>query len=98
MAYNSIDELEQNIEGLQAQIDRRDQVLKLQNSPLFRKVILDAFCTVECAKYAQESADVSLSLEGRQDALGYAQAAGFLRRWMSMVVTQGNQAEKDIES
>jgi|SRR5690606_30251700 len=93
--------LEKQLEDSKEAIARRDLALKLYKNPEFKKLILDEFCTTECARYAQSSADPALGDRERADALGIAQASGHLRRYLSVVVTMGNQAERlmpDLES
>lgn len=93
--------LEKQLEDSKEAIVRRELALKLYKNPEFKKLVLDEFCTTECARYAQLSADPSLGPTERADALAMAQAAGHLRRFLSVVVTMGNQAERllpDLES
>jgi hypothetical protein len=79
-------------EGKLAQ-ERRALALKLHANPDFKKLILEEFCVTECARYAQLSGDPSLDKTQQADALALAQAAGHLRRFLSVVVTLGNNAE-----
>lgn len=93
--------LEKQLEDSKEAIVRRDLALKLYKNPEFKKLVIDEFCTTECARYAQLSADPSLGDRERADALAMSQAAGHLRRFLSVVVTMGNQAERllpDLES
>ena len=50
----------------------------------------------ECARYAQVSGDPNVDATGRADALAIAQAAGHLKRYLSVVVQMGNHAENEI--
>lgn len=79
--------------GIEAKA-QREIALKLYHNPEFKKLILQEFCTNECARYVQASADPALTAEQRADALNMAQAAGHLRRFLSVIVTKGNQAER----
>lgn len=93
--------LEKQLEDSKEAIARRELALKLYKNPEFKKLVLDEFCVSECARYAQLSADPSLGPTERADALAMAQAAGHLRRFLSVVVTMGNQAERmlpDLEN
>ena len=91
-----INELEQHVEQLQTLVEKRDLAIKLEKNREFKKLILDEFCVNECARYAQASADPSLKADERADALALAQASGHLRRYLSVVVQMGNQAESEI--
>lgn len=86
--------LEKQLEDGKEFITRRDRALKLYNNPEFKKLILDEFCGTECARYAQSSADPALNDRQRADALAIAQAAGHLRRFLSVTIQMGNQAER----
>lgn len=87
-------ELERQKEQIEKEIKEREMALKLYTNPEFKKLILETFCITECARYAQESSDPALSPEERADALAMAQAAGHLRRFLSVKVSMGNRAER----
>lgn len=92
--------LEKQLEDGKKSIEKRDLALKLYNNREFKQLILQDFCVEECARYAQMSADPALAANERADALAIAQAAGHLRRFLSVVVQMGNNAERqapDIE-
>jgi hypothetical protein len=77
-------------------IDRRQMALRLYNHHDFRKLILEGFCVEECARYARESGNPQFTPEQRADALAMAQAAGHLRRYLSLMVQQGEHAERTL--
>lgn len=89
--------LEKQLEEAKVFITRRDLAVKLYNNPEFKKLIIDEFCGSECARYAQTSADPALDDRQRADALAIAQAAGHLRRYLSVIVTMGNQSEEMLD-
>jgi hypothetical protein len=91
-----IQQLEGQLSQAKKIVAQRDMALKLSNNREFRALILDEFCTQECARYAQASGDPALSSENRADALAMSQAAGHIRRWLSVKVQMGNSAERDI--
>lgn len=86
--------LEKQREDAKELLARRELALKLSHNPEFKKLILQEFCINECARYAQSSGDPALNAEQRADALALAQSAGHLRRWLSVIVTMGNNAER----
>lgn len=90
--------LEKQLADAKVSIERRATALKLYNNPEFKSLILEDFCTKECARYAQLSAAPELAPNERADALGLAQAAGHLKRFLSVIVSMGNQAEGQIEN
>ena len=89
--------LEKQLKEAKVFINRRDLAVKLYNNPEFKKLIIDEFCGSECARYAQTSADPALDDRQRADALAIAQAAGHLRRYLSVIVTMGNQSEEMLD-
>jgi hypothetical protein len=93
---SEVSQLERQREGSLALIAERDLALKLSDNPDFKKLILEEFCVRECARYAQSSGDPALTAEQRADALALSQAAGHLRRWLSVKVRMGNQAEGQL--
>jgi hypothetical protein len=89
-------DLERQLAENQQIVKLRDAALKLGNNPEFKSLILERFCVQECARYAHSSADPALTAEQRADALNMAQAAGHLRRFLSITVQMGNHAERNI--
>jgi hypothetical protein len=93
--------LERQLEDSKKLIHLRDQAIKLYDNPEFKSLIVKGFCTEDCARFAQESGDPTLSAEQRADALGMAQASGHLRRFLSTTVVMGNTAanqKEDLEA
>lgn len=97
-------EVEQEVEGLrnyQADqkilVDARDRAIALSTNPDFKKLILDGFCTTECARYVQESCDPMLAPHMREDALSLAQASGHLKRFLSLTIQIGNTAANNVQ-
>ena len=88
--------LEKQLQTAKQLAARREMALKLGDNREFKQLILKDFCVEECARYAQSSADPALTIEQRQDALALAQAAGHLRRYLSVVVQMGNTANNEI--
>lgn len=82
--------LEHQITGAKQVIAHSEEVSQLVQNPLFRKVILEQFCTRDCARYVQESGDPLLPEANRADALALAQAAGHLRRWLDLAIRMGD--------
>lgn len=94
----SVFALEQQLNKGKQSVELRNLALKLSDVPEFKKLILEEFCVKECARYAQLSADPSLGAAERADALALAQAAGHLKRYLSVVVRMGDVAESDQEN
>lgn len=63
---------------------RAEAVDRLFRNKDFKKIILQDFCTTDCARYVCESADPLLKPEQRADALAMAQASGHLKRYLDL--------------
>ena len=87
---------EQQLAEAKVEVANAKELERLLNTPVFKKVILERFCVTECARYAQMSADPSLTAEQRADALGIAQAAGHLRRWIGVVLRMADTHSASI--
>jgi TolA-binding protein len=92
-----IDQLERQLSDTKQVVERMNMAQKLFTNREFKKLILEEFCVQESARYAHTSADPSLSPENRADALALAQAAGHLKRWLSVQCRMGEVAARDIE-
>lgn len=88
--------LEYQLEQAKRMVERRNKVQKLTKNREFKDVILDYYMVEECARYVHTSADPALKPENRADALGMAQAAGHLKRFLNVVEQMGNHAESQI--
>ena len=93
---NEIAGLEQQLAKAKHAKETNDELQKLMKNPLFRKVVLEGFCTKECARYVRESVDPALTPEQRADALGFAQAAGYLLNWFAVSEQLSGIAANDI--
>lgn len=93
----SVIALEQQLNKTKQSVELRNLALKLSENPEFKKIILEEFCVKECARYAQLSADPTLSVEDRANSLALAQAAGHLKRYLSVLVRMGDVAESDLK-
>ena len=98
-------EVEQTVEELRKYqadqkvlVEARDQAIALSTNPAFKKLILDGFCTTECARYVQESCDPMLAPHMREDALNMAQASGHLKRFLSLTIQIGNTAANNVQN
>ncbi len=92
----TLSQLEKQLNNAKELIAKRELALKLHNNPDFKELILQDFCVTECARYAQASADPALTENQRADSLAIAQAAGHLRRFLSVLIQQADVAERSI--
>ena len=93
---------EQILAGLEHQkaageplIELKRKALRLAENTDFREIILDNFCVKDCARFAQESGDPTLSVQERADAMAMAQASGHLRRYLRVILQQAEQFENN---
>jgi len=93
---SQVSELEQQKKDYTELLEKRKMALRLSNNRDFKKLILEEFCVAECARYAQNSANPQFSAEERADCLAISQAAGHLRRYLSVVTQMGAHAERDM--
>lgn len=91
-----IEQLEMQKVELQKQAELGDMAVKLNGNHEFRKLILEHFCVTKCSEFAQISADPVLDATGRADAIAMAQAAGHLKRFLSVTTRMANTADDTI--
>lgn len=98
MSEVTVQQLESQREGMKQAIEMRQAVQRLTQNADFRKVINEHFMEKECARYVHASADPALSERNQKDALSVAQAAGHLKRYLSVLIQMGNAAENELDS
>lgn len=94
---NAVAGLEKQLTDSKSLMEVRDLAIKLSSNREFRKLILDGFCGTEAARLVHQSADPALDELQRSDALNMAQAGGHLRRYLSMAIKMGDNAEASIK-
>ena len=77
-------------------VDQCNDIAKLVESRLFRKVILEGFCRDEVIRYVGLSADPALNQNQRDDALRMAHAGGLLKRWIQIAAQQRETSLQSI--
>ncbi len=92
-----IQDAERQIAGMKAAIEMKEAVNRLAANPDFKKLINEGFLTEECARFTHLSTDPALSPDDRANALGQAQAAGHLKRYLSITYQMGAAAENSIK-
>lgn len=94
----TIEQLELQLESSKEQVELRNAAQRLWENRDFKKVILEGFMLHECARYAQQAGNPAMSREDRDDALQLALAAGHLKRFLSVTIQMGNNAESQIKA
>lgn len=93
---SEVDELNKEREQLNKLIRLKDLVLKLEDNPEFKEIILDGFCLKDCANYLRNSTNTCLSDKSRENALEMARASGFLLNYLEVIKMQGTSAENQL--
>lgn len=93
---SDIQDLEREIVAAKELIGRRNMAHKLSENHEFRVLFHEGFFVEEAARLVQLSADPSLSIEQRADALSMAQATGHTKRYLSMMFQMGAVAEREL--
>lgn len=94
----SISGLEKQLQDAKAQMKMRDKALKLSKNAEFRELILEEYIVQEAARLVALSADPIMDKNHREDCLNMAQAAGHLKRYLNIIVVQGDNAEGTLEA
>lgn len=92
-----VQQLKDSIEYNQKLVDRYEKLVKLQDNPLFKELIMDGFCKDCIAEYLSVSVNGRLPQGARENAEGVAKAGAYLNNWFQIVEQQGLQAQSDIE-
>lgn len=92
----TIEQLELQLVNSKEQVELRNAAQRLWENRDFKKVIVDSFMLKEAALYAQNSGNPALGPVERADCLAIAQASGHLKRFLSVVIQMGNNAEASI--
>lgn len=93
---SEIIKLEREIEETILAKAKKDRMERLLLNADFRELILKDFCTDECVRYVGMSISDKIDEDGRRDALGHAQAAGYLKNWIQVQCQIGNIGESKI--
>lgn len=95
---SDVKDLEEQLANAKLLSSKRQKLLKLLDNPEFKELIIKDFSTEECARYAQVSGDtLTQTPEEIAHAIGMAQSAGYLKRWIAVILQQGYVAERDME-
>ena len=93
---SEVNQLQKQLDDYKKLSERRKQALRLSENKDFKKLVLEGFCVTDAASYVSASADPQLTPAQRQDALNIAQAAGHLKRFLSIQMQMGAHAEREI--
>lgn len=88
--------IQKKIEELKQQVAMKNRIATLCENPDFKSLIIDYFCTTECARYVGVSTDPHIKADQREDALRTAQSAGIFKRWLNVTIKLGEQAEQSL--
>jgi len=89
-------QLEQHLSTAKFLIERRDAALRLAKNKDFKRLVVDEYFTDEAARLIIASGDPNLDQKQRDDFVAMGQAIGHFKRYLSFIVTEANNAERDI--
>jgi len=92
----TIEQLELQLVSSKEQVELRNAAQRLWANRDFKKVILESFMRDECARYAQQAGNPGIPHTEREDAMAMAMASGHLKRFLSVIIQMGNNAEAQI--
>ena len=91
------EQIELDIKNAQAAVDLRDLVLKLNRNPAFRKVVNENYFEKEAARLALLLTDPAIIMNDQATMVHNDIAGvGAFKRYLSILVQMGNQAEDAI--
>lgn len=96
MSNSDILEVEHQVAGLKELVLKCEMALRLAENADFRTLFIDGFCKDEAARLVIMSTDPNLKEEIRQSCLAEAQAAGYVKRYLSYIVQAGHTARNGI--
>jgi hypothetical protein len=96
MSEVTVAQLEEQMEFCKHLQANKEMAERLAHNHDFRKLVLEGFCRDDCARYVQESGDPFLNNDQRADALHMAQAAGHLKRYLSLQIQMGGTAARNL--
>lgn len=92
-----VQQVEKQIQELEKLIKFGEALERLTSNRDFKEVILDKFMIEECALNAQNSVNMALTQDQRNDCLSLAQSAGYLKQFLQITSQRCTKAMHDIE-
>lgn len=92
----TIENLEHQLISNKERVALRDVVIRLTNNRDFKKVIQDGFMEEHAARNIRLSVDPQTHKDEVQHCIASAQAAGYLKQYLSALIQMGNVAANQI--
>jgi hypothetical protein len=86
------EQIDREVAGLKTVADRREEALRLLNNRDFQSLIMQYYCVTEAARLAQMAGQLGVSKLDQDAAMDMAKATGHLKRFLDVIVKQGDQA------
>lgn len=96
MSQQEIEQIELSIEQAKGLIERARLARQLAKNPAFKKLVLEGYFVDEAARLAHLVSDPALSQEHRQFVFNDINGVGALKRYFSVIIRMGDQAERDL--
>lgn len=91
-----IEQVELQIQQSEQLKEMRERALRLSENPDFKVLFSEGYFVKEAARLVQMSTDPRLPENIRQSSLDEARATGFVKRYMSDLITVGYTAEQNL--
>ena len=91
-----INQIEQSIDHAKARVDKAKSVLALFDNANFQEIVVKGYFEKEAIRMVARYGDGTASPEELQELQKDMHAVGAFRRFLSMIVQDGRQAEADV--
>lgn len=91
-----VTQLEQQIEDVKYLNLQAEKAIRLVKNKDFRELILEGFCRDDVARLCAVAGDPGTSQVDRDVATDMSRAGGHLKRFINVIITQANTAQRDL--
>lgn len=98
MSQNEIETVEMSIVEAEKMVKRAEAAKRLSNIPEFKKLVMDGYFVDEAARLVHLSSDPSIPENIRDVVVRDMAGPGAFKRYMSAIVTMGENAAREIEN
>tara|TARA_Y100001968_G_C19201642_1_gene640275 strand:+ start:371 stop:715 length:345 start_codon:yes stop_codon:yes gene_type:complete len=92
-----IENLEEHRKIAQETVAKRDEVLKLYENDVFKRVVIEGFCRDEAVRCANAAGNPGIEERDEKQLLQMSMAGGHLVRYLRTIIQQGDASEGSIK-
>lgn len=92
------EQVDRTMRDLHVIADRREEAIRLLSNRDFQSLIMRFYCVDEAARLAQMGGMLGISKEDQESATEMAKATGHFKRFMDVILKQGEQAIAQLSS